>query len=288
MSTLHESKGRWLVSGLAAAAIAIAVLVIPISYQRTTGHEVSIAVTNAGEGQLRSIAGELKQALGVEHVMVKANADPSATTYTFEASVPTSQRVDAAAVANAFAKELTARGFGATATTTPIREQVSGNVYAYARDHVIRVETSGKSAAQIEAEIRQQLADAGLTQTQVSVTDIGDHERKVTVQAQHFSDKPGETEPENVRLELTKDGQPLMPGTGDGVSVQVKKMRTPDGLSLHLDVQSGTQQAAVDVAHADQMSDAALADAIKAQLAQKGITNVKVTVNGGEIQVERQ
>jgi hypothetical protein len=42
----------------------------------------------------------------------------------------------------------------------------------------------------------------------------------------------------------------------------------------------------VDIPNANTMSDAALADAIKSELAKKGM-NVKVTVTAGQIQIEK-
>jgi hypothetical protein len=286
METVHSTRSRpWLATAAAVVLIAIAGLLVPISYERTTGHDVSLAVTNVAPDQMKGIATELKSAIGVEHVMVNAEATESGTTLTFEASVPASNGVDAGAVASAFANGLKARGFGAVANTTPVREKVSGNVYAYARDRVIRVETSGKTAAQIEAEIRDKIAAAGLTGTTVSVKDEG-NKRTVKVEAQHFSDKPGEAEPENLTLELTKDGQPVRESMTDGVSVQVKRLKSPSGETMHLDVSTNGQTAGVDIPNANTMSDAALADAIKSELAKKGM-NVKVTVTAGQIQIEK-
>jgi hypothetical protein len=287
MSMVHATRSRpWLATGLGITAVALALLVIPVSYERVTGHQVSLSLTRARPDQVSEIARQLKAALAVEGVMVKAEAVSDASAFTLEASVAGSKGVDADAVVEAFARELNARGFQAEARSTLIREKVSGNVYAYAMERVIRVETSGKSAAEIEAEIRQQLAAARLTNTQVSVTDVAPGQRQVKVEAHHEATTPGATEPPNVRLELTKDGQPIAP-IGDGVMVKMRKLKSASGETLRLDVKAGDRSATIEIPTAEAMSDAALAEAIRAELASQGLGDLRVTVVGGKVQIEK-
>jgi hypothetical protein len=288
MSMVQTTRSKpWLVTGLGIATVALALLVIPVSYERVTGHQVSLSLSGASPDQMPEIAKHLKSALGVEHVMVKAEAASGAEAFTFEASVPRTKSVDPDAVVQAFARELNARGFHAEAASTPIRERVSTNVYAYAADQVIRVETSGKSAAQIETEIRQQLADAGITNTNVSVTDMAPGKREVKVMAHHEATTPGATEPPNLRLELTKDGQPVT-GSAEGVMVEIKKLRSASGETLQLDVSAGGRSAKVEIPNSNTMSDAALAETIRAELAKQGLGDLQVTVSGGHIQIEKR
>jgi citrate lyase gamma subunit len=283
MSSSRPITSRpWLASGLVAAAIVIAMLVIPISYLRTTGHQVSLRVSGSADAtQLHAIASELKSQLHAEGVRVRLEEQNGAPTATFEAMVPIGNRVDAAAVANAFATGLTERGLKSSAETTPVRERVSGSVYAYAKDLVIQVSTDGKSSAQIEAEIRQRLADAGIRDAQVSVTDEGANARKVTLNVKRTSDDHSPA-PSDISLQLTKNGQPL--GV-NGPSVRIERMRSPAGESLHLVVSNAGKSTTFDVPNADKMSDAQLQSTIESKLREAGL-DLQVTVTNGNVEVK--
>ena len=173
------TRRPWLATAGLIVLIAAAMLVVPVSYDRTVGHDVALTLTGVKDlSRARDIARELEAVLGVKHVTVQAAQDAGAS-LTFDAFVPVRSGVDPGARARAFAKELEQRGYAAAAVSTPKRERVAGSVYAYAKDLVIQVSTDGKSAAQIEAEIRQRLADAGITNTSVSVTDSGNRKGHV-------------------------------------------------------------------------------------------------------------
>ena len=285
MSALEARQNRPWVAIAAVAAVVVAALVIPISYERITAHRVSLALAGVTDpAQTRAIATELKSALHAETVAARMEIENGAPILTLETSVPVASRVDADAVAQAFAKNLRERGYRATATVEPVRERVSGSVYAYAQDLVIRVSTDGKTSAQIEAEIRQRFADAGIPDAKVSVTDEGPNQRKVTLEVERQKDGTStDAGPAPIRLELTKDGQML---GGNGTAVEIKKIRTAAGTALHLDVHKDGKTTAVDVPNVDTMSDAAIKAAIETQLRAAGFGNVEVTVTGGKVEVQ--
>jgi len=155
---------------------------------------------------------------------------------------------------------------------------------AYAFDQIINISVDGKSSAALEQEIRDRLAQAGVPDAQVSVTDApqGGREIKMTVERQQ--DAASATPPEPMpQVVLTKNGAPLAGGEGLAVKVQKKKM---DGVtSLTVDVTSDGKAGRAEVSNSDTMSDAALANAISTQLQQQGL-NVKVTVAAGKISIE--
>ena len=274
----------WLATAGIIAVLAVVMLVVPIGYDRTVGHDVSLTLRGVKDpSRTRDIARELESVLGVEHVGAKVAMDGAGAAITLQAFVPAGSGIDPDARARAFARELERRGYVAAAVTTPKREHVSGSVYAYARNLVIQVSTDGKSSAQIESEIRQRLADAGISNTTVSVTDDG-KQRKVMIEAQHEAGD-GTTEPANVELQLTKNGQPLV--AGNGVSVKIQKMRSPDGVALHLEVTANSKSATIDVPRSDSMTDAALAAEIRSRLLAAGI-DVDVQVTGGQVQIQEK
>lgn len=291
MSTIRNLKGRpWLTTAMAGGLAALAMLVIPISYQRVTGHRVAVTLggPNLEMEQLAGVAQQMKALLGVEQVRVEGRDAGGAPSFEMSAEVAPDAGRRAEAIAKGFAHELAALGYVASARTEPIREQVSGNVYAFARDQVIRIQADGKSPAQLETEIRQKLAEAGVTNAQVSVTgekSDGKEKLQVKIEAQQQSTDPG-TQGEEVampKLVLQKNGAPL---EGKGFSVQARKMKSPDGaVSLTLEVTQDSRQAVATVAGIQAKSDAAIQSEVEAQLRQAGL-DVIVTVTAGSVEVK--
>lgn len=279
-----NNRSPWLATAALSAVIVIASLVVPFSYEKVTGHDLTLALSGTQDmAQVQAIAKELKAAVHAGGIQVTAENRNGALTFLLNARVPSTAGIDVASVGNAFASQLEERGFTASVETKLVREKVSGNVYAYARDVTVRVETSGKNAAQIEAEIRQQLAAAGITNAQVNVVDEGGNKRKVTVEAHAESNNGTPPEQPNLKLELTKNGQTIAPG--DGQSIEVQKIKTSTGMNLELKYTNNGRTTKSTVANVDKMSDAEVAAALKSQLQAAGF-NVDVKVEGGKISIE--
>ena len=290
MSAMHTLKRRpWLATACAVAAIAALLLVIPVSYEKTTGHEVTLSVTgpNLGISQVQEIARQLKSVLGAGSVKVDARARDGAPSFALTTTVPARSGGNADAMARAFAQGLGQRGLTASATTTPRRERAWGSVYAYALDRVIRVNIDGKSAAELEAEVKRRLAEAGVPDAQVSITDEGEGRKKFKLEMKQVrtGTSPGGAEKAMPEIELTKGGAPV---AGEGFTVQIMKRKThAGGLGLVINVTDGPRSAKVEVPNAESMGDAAVAAEIKAQLQRAGI-EAEVTVAGDEIQIQRK
>lgn len=289
MATLGLLTRRpWTSAVLAGALAVVAALVVPFSYERTTGHAVAVTLSGGQLDQdyVRGIALQFKKLMHADGVSVQAETANGALTFTLSSTVPNRSGLSAAAAANAFSAELSRLGYTASAKVTPVKERVTGSVYAYARDHVIEVDIAGKSAAQIESEIRQGLADAGVTNTQVSVTKDGTdgQDLRVKVEATKTANGPdggaaGEPMPQ---LVLKQGGEPI---GGKGFTVRNEMRKTPDGTTLTLRVQQDGKWATVEIPHVDTMSDAAITAQVQAQLAGAGI-DANVTVTNGRVQIE--
>jgi hypothetical protein len=163
--------------------------VIPISFERTVGHDVTLAITQPTPPDaeaLRKLAGELKSALGAENVRVGVSRDDRGAKTELVARLPSRSRTDVENGATAFARALTARGIPAEATVASRKERVSSNVYAMAMDQVVqlRIERAGRTPQEIEADIRAQLEAAGIQNSQVSVREE-DGKTHIQVQAHH-------------------------------------------------------------------------------------------------------
>jgi hypothetical protein len=266
------------------AAVLLAVFV-PVSYERTTGSDVTFALSGLGLGadQVADVARQMKAVLGADRVMIQGGSAQRGA-FTMRAFVPAAAGAATAKLAKAFADGLAAHGYSASAVTTARRERVSSPLFAYAMQQVIEIRTDGKSAFALEGEIRQRLAEAGIPDASVSVTDeAGDRKIGVEISQREIGDhSTGQSLPEPPELVLTKDGVPL--GAG-GLMVKVEKRKSDTGTALRVEVRDAGRTALAEVPGADTKSDAEIAASIESQLRQAGVV-VHVTVTGGKVRVE--
>jgi len=276
--TFMRSTRPWFVPAAVTAVLAVALLVVPVSYEHVTGDRVTLALAKTQDpAALVTIAQEMKSALHASGVRVESRG----TTVSFVADVPRSSGVPAAHVAAAFAAALEKRGYQATVATAPIREKATGSVYAFARDVVIKVDVADKSAAQIESEIRSQLENAGIPDARVSVS-TGSNQEKITMELPPRTGGSGGA-PANVKVALTKNGEEL---AGKGNRVLMTMEKAPDGgRTLHLTVGAEGQEQTFDIEHTEAMSDAQLEAAIGEKLRAAGLPGT-IKVQDGHVTIE--
>jgi len=285
MAAVQTMKARPALAALAAAVILIAIgMVVPVSYDRVTGHDVSISLAGAAftPDQIAPTATEMKTRLGAEGVQVEASEDNGAARFVFHTTLPERSRAEAARKAGAFVRELAQKGIAASLTVAPHKEHVTSPAVAYAWNQIIQISVDGKSASALESEIKQRLAESGVPDAQVSVKDspAGGREISVNVQRQNFGGAPAGEQPAP-ELVLTKNGAPI---TG-GSTVKIKKMKDQTGAtSLVVETSDHGKTATATVPNSDKMSDAELQNALTTQFRQAGL-NVQVEVVGGQIRV---
>ena len=280
---------RPLLSTVTAVALGLFIVFgLPIPFEKTVGHDVALTVSGGALGaeSAQAIAKEMKTLLAADRVVVQADAaDGGALAFRFVASLQERSGAKVRKAADALAASVKASGYQATADVTARTERVSGTVYAFASDRVIRISTDGKTAAQLEAEIRDRLAAAGLSDVQVSVQDEGDNQ-KIGIEMNRESQggqPPAEEMPEIV---LTKNGQDL-DGVGTGqCQIRVKKLKDDAGATkLVVDLTKDGQSSTAEVPNVDGMSDLALQSELQSQFDRAGIP-VRVTVRDGKISAE--
>jgi hypothetical protein len=272
---------------MAPAAMTLAVLFlvmfVPVSFDRTVGQDVSLKLSGAAldEARVKALATEMKSQLGAESVEVHAEAGAGAPSLEFRAFVASKSDAQAHDVLNAFQRALTEQGLQVATSLKPRVERVSGNVAAYAAERVIRINTQGKSAAQIESEIRSAMIDAGMDNVQVSVTDRPEGGREVRIEANHEATQPGQ-EIEEPQLVLEGEGQMT---DANMLRVKMRKLKDDAGvISLVVEVQDKDRSATATVQNPDSMSESALASEVKSQLFSAGI-DADVTFTNGKIEV---
>ncbi len=161
-----------LATAVTALVIAVALLAVPISCVRMVGYEATLSVAGIDATRAVDIANEFGKVL-------KTRADydraPDASgQVVFKARIPEGSRRLAQGLCMAYAQSLAMRGLSARTNLLPIREKVSGNVYAaVSRIFEVHVQSDGKTNEQIAQEIRDQLAAAGLPGANVEVTQEG-------------------------------------------------------------------------------------------------------------------
>ena len=285
MAFLGWFKGRPRVAVPAAVAlIAAALLVIPVSYQHTVGQKVTLELAGAGvtRSTLDGIVHQFKGALDAGAVRVEARNGDDAMTYSLSTTVPAKDGASAKAITRAFVHTLTDKGYTASASVDPIREKTSGNVYAMMLDNVIQVSVDGKSASEIEAEIAQELAAAGIPNAQVSVT--MDEPGKMEIQVKAESDGSTPIPDQPVEVQLTSDGKPL---GGDLHRAEIRMRRTQDDAGEHLilDVTDAGKSGTVTIDDPGSLGDSELAARIQEALAAQGMDGLSVSVQDGQVEV---
>jgi hypothetical protein len=210
MSTINRLKSRpRLVSIFGVCALAAALLVIPIRYQRTVGHRVDLTVSGAALDRvgLDRLAGEVGQVTRA-HTLEVRQAEGGGAVLGIGLGAVSEERAER--VAAALVERLRERAFTADARVSPVTETVSGNVYAMVRDRiiVIDVDTEGKTEQEVEDEIRAQLLDEGVADPSVkyhsdpekTVLRVeGEHEGKAFKLVQK---QVGDERDSNVRMEI--------------------------------------------------------------------------------------
>jgi hypothetical protein len=167
----------WRAAAFTAAAIAVALLFVPFSYERQLGQEVAITLAgDVPEADVRSLADALRGASGAREIQVDAGGGGAVTV---TARFPGRSAAEASAVARAVERRVEAMGFAAAFQVRPWVEEVTGNVYAQVSDRwrEVRVETQGRSEAEIEKDVQAQLERWGFANPQVTYRRSGDSSR---------------------------------------------------------------------------------------------------------------
>lgn len=211
----------WLATTLSAATVAV-LLLFPISYERTVGHEITVTLAAPGLGgdQLQKIVTELKKTVGAESIRVEDHGQGPI----LKAQAPIRSKSQAERVASAFAGSLAAMGIPAESDVTPRVERVPGNLYALASENLIQINinSEGKSAEEMEQEIRAQLAAAGVEFTTVDVEKEGDNTKILLKQEVRAAAGEPVADPPDVRVSI--DGRE--PSGPDSKRVEIRVHRT--------------------------------------------------------------
>jgi hypothetical protein len=273
-------------------ALAVIFLVgVPLPYQRTVGHEVTLSLSGPGleRSQLQHVADQMRSLLHSRGVRV-AVVEESAGEQRFELTtdVPRESRVDVATVTEALEAALQARGFVAETRVEPRKERISGTLLAMAQERIIEISVDGKSADELEAEISRALTDAGMDYAEVSVDEPAGGGRRVTIEARTESNEPGSGEPLEPTIVLTSNGEPLSEqGDANRTTCRVMKKMEEGQSVLAVEVITGSREAAIEIPDPESYSDSDLASEIESRLFTEGVS-ADVTVEDGRVHVSVQ
>ena len=149
-----------------AALMAIALVVVPISFEQTVGQEARLRFSGHPDpAVVQQAAQALAASLGGASVRMTMGE-----TVELEARARGRSKTDATRIVDAFVKELAAKGVTATASITPWTEHRTSNLYAYAATQLrdITVQIQGRTDAEIEKDVRDQLAGMGVENPEVT------------------------------------------------------------------------------------------------------------------------
>lgn len=258
MSTTIRSLTQkpWLTTAAAAVVIALALLVVPVSYERTVGHDIRVSLdgTLVDQDQIQALVTDLESSLEAEGVRVRGLGDRTV----IEVGSPIRSRDQVEASAARLTSTLAGEGLAAEVSIRPRVERVTGNVYAAARWRIVGLEVrrSGRSPAEVEQDLRAQLAAAGYEDPQVSVELA-----------------PDQT---SIRIESTTD-------QGSGSRQLVRRMvRRGDGGDFNVQMKD------LDYQPEPGMTDEEIRQDILRELDSQGIHDAEVTVENGRIEIRAE
>lgn len=176
MKLFNPIKARpLLTTGVGAVLLAALLLLVPVSYERTTGYDVQLGITTPGlaPSQVQAIAQQFQDLLETDQMSISNDQLSGATM--LMTRLPADTPVDVEATVGAFARVLTSKGIEASAEVRPRIERITNNMLAYAAGRVIEItiDREGKSLAEIEEEIRVRLEEEGMLNPSVTVTESG-------------------------------------------------------------------------------------------------------------------
>ena len=249
--TMRNLRSRpWWMAAATAAVIALALLFVPLSYQRTVGQEVTLTLAdpNVDRATVERVAGALRTALGSQDMRVTRGDQ-----VTLQARVPARSAAEVARITGGLARTLGQQGISAHAAIAPWTEKVSGNVYALTANLVLRIPIEGRTAAEIEQDARAQLEGAGIADPQVHVSRDGD------------------------RTEIQIDAEKGTSGAGDHQVIKIQEKSAGDVPELNVQL--------FDTDGLKGKSDAEIKTEIERQLCERGVEGT-VTVEHGKVKVE--
>jgi hypothetical protein len=162
-------------TALAGCGLCAVLLFVPISYDKTVGHEVilEMPVSVLGEAAVEKIADDLGAVLGSEDVRIRLGTAKRSgiSNHSITARVAGGSRDALERETAALAARLAGSGVDAAFAVSPIVERVRGNVYLAAASTIIhiRAEDEYASADEMADDIRSQLEAAGMTDPDVEV-----------------------------------------------------------------------------------------------------------------------
>jgi hypothetical protein len=237
-----------------ATALAIASIFVPVSWERTVGHDVTLELAGQpSESRIQEVVADLRQSLAADGV--KVTVRDGVCRLEAATSDASRSRVDAAMIR--LGNELAQKGLRTSVRVEPRVEMTSGSVWAFAGERVISIQAAGRSAAEVENDIRQQLRNAGFDEASVSVQ-LADERTEIRIDC---GTAGGEGEPkEQIQLQVRSEG-----GGDEPIQVSLPQFERPQG-----------------------MSDEDFRNHIVAELRARGVENPEVTVNGDQVEIRAE
>lgn len=279
---------RWITFAGGLALATLFLVGVPLPYQRTVGHEVTLSLSGANldRSQLQHVADQMRSLLHARGVRVSVvEESPGDARFELTTEVPRESGADVATVAQALEAALQAKGFDAETRVEARKERISGTLLAMAQERIIEISVDGKSAAELEREIARALTDAGLDYAQVSVEEEAGGGKRVTIEAKAESDRPGSGEVLEPTIVLSSNGQPLSEQSdAQRTTCRILKRMEDSGAVLAIEVTKGSRETTVEIPNPETYSDSGLASEIESRLFREGIS-ADVTVQDGRIEL---
>jgi hypothetical protein len=155
-------------------------LLVPFSYDRTVGYDVILAGFEGGQIE-PEVINDVSIALGFDDIVLELTIDNELILSHFPSERAAKEVADAISIITKIDNPVRIK---------PIRQVVSGSLFAQARDKLLKIEvdTKGKTDEEVETEIRKILKERGATEADVDVSTDDEGMREIIVHVKDSSD----------------------------------------------------------------------------------------------------
>lgn len=238
---------RFSVGIIAAICLFAFVLLVPLSYEKTVGYDLSLSGKSAEDTADNNVAADIVSALGYGEAAFSFEVSGNLVNY-HVSGIPSKEA--AKEISSALTSLLSSIP---EIIITPIIVEATGSIYAQARDKIdLKVQTKGKTDEEVKKELEEGLRKKGYKDPRVKVTSNADGERRIVIKNVNFSEGGDKTFQTMEMMELL---------VGEGGELEVK---SPANVNLDIDAKGKTNEQII--------------KELKKKLAEKGINNPKITI----------
>ncbi len=193
---------------VSAICVFMFLLLVPISYDKTVGYDLTLSGINAQNWTGNGDADDMLKALGYDDIEISIESDGKTVKTIFE-NLPSKKAVDEITSAMVSMSNSDGGMFDFTVSVSPVVIKEFGSIYAQVRDKIeLKVETEGKTDQEVKEEIEKGLKKRGYDDADVVVISKPDGQREIKIDISYSDDSGSKKiKKETQSMTILKDGE---------------------------------------------------------------------------------